>query len=181
MFLSENCSKALCFADEAHSGQMRDFSGEPYIEHPKRVAEIVSEAGMDDEHIIIALLHDTIEDTDVTSEQIHKQFGTTVGVGVDYLTEPAKARGDANSMPKEKRKAEFLRQLETAPKDIKAIKLCDILDNTRDMSLYYKKNTVRAEKFYFAKMDMLTRLIKSDPVLFEKAAKALDTLRIQLI
>lgn len=178
---SANIMVAHQFAVEAHSGQTRDFSGEPYVRHPERVAKILKDAAFDEHVIIAALLHDTVEDTEVTSEEIHKKFGSEVGILVDALTEPAKARGEYHSTPKVQRKAEFLRQLEDAPHLAKCIKLADITDNTRDFCTYFDKNTVRAENFYFAKRDMLTRLYDSDADLYAMAAEQLEKLKELLI
>ncbi len=70
--------RAFRYADAQHAGQLRK-SGEPYIIHPLHVAEIVAELGMDMDSIIAALLHDCIEDTGSTHEDIAKLFGATVG------------------------------------------------------------------------------------------------------
>ncbi len=178
---SPNILRAYNFAKDAHSGQTRDFSGDDYFCHPFRVANTMYNLGFHETVVIAALLHDTIEDTDVDSDDIHKKFGSEVGILVDALTEPAKARGNQHSVPKYQRKAEFLKQLETAPTLAKAIKLADIIDNTNDFCKYYTMNTGRAERFYFAKMDMLTRMIGANPILYIRAEKSLDELRLLLI
>src|SRR5579871_3795302 len=75
----------------AHEGQTRK-SGEPYITHPVAVAGILAELGMDPETIIAAILHDTLEDTQLTSEQITTEFGPTVTELVDGVTKLDKVR-----------------------------------------------------------------------------------------
>ena len=65
--------KAYAFADEAHRGQLRS-SGDPYIIHPVEVAQTLAELRLDLHSIITGLLHDTVEDTSVTLEQIEKEF-----------------------------------------------------------------------------------------------------------
>ncbi len=75
----------------AHEGQTRK-SGEPYITHPVAVAGILAELGMDAETIIAAILHDTLEDTKLTSEQITAEFGATVTELVDGVTKLDKVR-----------------------------------------------------------------------------------------
>ena len=76
---------AFEYAFRAHGDQKRK-SGEPYIIHPLAAAEIVAELGLDEESIIAALLHDCIEDTNATHEDIAKQFGETVAMLVDGVT-----------------------------------------------------------------------------------------------
>jgi GTP pyrophosphokinase len=76
---------AITFATEAHEGQTR-ASGEPYITHPLAVAIILTEWGMDVDSVIAGVLHDTIEDTDVTPEQIKTEFGPVVAFLVDGVT-----------------------------------------------------------------------------------------------
>src|SRR6516225_12347518 len=77
--------KAYLIGARAHAGQTRK-SGEPYITHPVAVAGILAELGMDAETIIAAILHDTLEDTQLTSEQITAEFGETVTELVDGVT-----------------------------------------------------------------------------------------------
>ena len=76
---------------EAHEGQTRK-SGEPYITHPVAVAGILAELGMDAETIIAAILHDTLEDTKLTSDEITNEFGPTVTELVDGVTKLDKVR-----------------------------------------------------------------------------------------
>jgi len=65
--------KAYLFANEKHGGQVR-LSGEPYIRHPLEVADILSDLELDDSSICAALLHDVIEDSEVTHEEIAEEF-----------------------------------------------------------------------------------------------------------
>ena len=80
---------AFEFAAEAHSGQMRK-SGEPYITHPVGVADIVASLKLDELSLCAALLHDTVEDTDVTLEDIETRFGAEVAALVDGVTKLGK-------------------------------------------------------------------------------------------
>ena len=77
--------EAYEFADQAHHGQTRK-SGEPYILHPLAVADIVVNMQMDTISIIAALLHDVVEDTTVSLEEIRNHFGNTCAMLVDGLT-----------------------------------------------------------------------------------------------
>ncbi len=84
-FDMETIQKAYEIAKTAHEGQFRD-SGDPYIIHPLEVASIVVDLGMDSESVEAALLHDVVEDTDVTLPQIEKQFGKEVALLIDGVT-----------------------------------------------------------------------------------------------
>ena len=77
--------RAFTYADNAHARQLRK-DGSPYITHPLAVAEIVAELELDTDSIIAALLHDCIEDTGATHEEIAKLFGATVADLVEGVT-----------------------------------------------------------------------------------------------
>src|SRR2546422_4754703 len=77
--------RAFTFAEESHRGQKR-LSGEDFIEHPIGVATILADLGMDTTTLVAALLHDVVEDTDLTLEQIEGRFGPQVTRIVDGLT-----------------------------------------------------------------------------------------------
>ena len=81
--------KAYDFANENHKGQLRK-SGEPYIIHPVQVAYTLATLGLDDETICAALLHDVVEDTTVTINDITKEFGEAVAEMVDGVTKLGK-------------------------------------------------------------------------------------------
>ena len=81
--------KAIDITVKAHEGQMR-ASGEPYCIHPIAVAEILTELKLDTASLITALLHDTLEDTKITLEDIEKEFGKEVAKLVDGVTKLAK-------------------------------------------------------------------------------------------
>ncbi|KAJ3209740.1 Guanosine-3',5'-bis(diphosphate) 3'-pyrophosphohydrolase MESH1 [Entophlyctis luteolus] len=121
---------AAAFAAEKHRGQRRkDLAATPYINHPIGVARILAiEGGVEDEFVLAAaLLHDTVEDTDTTFEEIDSRFGSTVGRIVREVT-------DDKSLDKAERKR---LQIETAPsksKEAKLVKLADKIYNLRDLS-----------------------------------------------
>ena len=81
----ETLREAFLVAKEAHEGQTRS-SGEPYIIHPVAVARILAEMHLDNETLMAALLHDVIEDTEVTKEELAAQFGETVAELVDGVS-----------------------------------------------------------------------------------------------
>ncbi|MBC7753705.1 MAG: bifunctional (p)ppGpp synthetase/guanosine-3',5'-bis(diphosphate) 3'-pyrophosphohydrolase, partial [Moraxellaceae bacterium] len=82
---SQVIEKAYAFSQKAHEGQMRR-SGEPYITHPLSVAGILADLKLDLDTILTGLLHDTVEDTSVTLEDIKREFGPTVASLVDGVT-----------------------------------------------------------------------------------------------
>ena len=75
-------------AEEMHRGQLRK-SGEPYLIHPMAVAEILADLGMDEETIVAGLLHDVVEDTSYTEEELIVDFGEDVAMLVDGVTKLA--------------------------------------------------------------------------------------------
>ena len=125
-------SRAYDVAEEMHRNQLRK-SGEEYLIHPLAVAEILAELGMDSETIAAGLLHDVIEDTSYTVEDMTKDFGTEVTELVDGVTKLSALKFES----KEERQAENLRKMFLAmSKDIRVliIKLADRLHNLRTIN-----------------------------------------------
>lgn len=123
--------EAYEFADKAHSGQVRK-SGEPYILHPLAVADIVVGMQMDPTSIVAALLHDVVEDTSVSLEDIHKRFGPSCAMLVDGLTKLERIQFRS----KEEQQNENYRKMFVAmANDIRVIviKLADRLHNMRTL------------------------------------------------
>ncbi|MCD8078593.1 MAG: HD domain-containing protein, partial [Lachnospiraceae bacterium] len=87
--------KAYRIAVKQHEGQLRK-SGEPYIIHPLRVAIILAELEMDKESIIAGILHDVVEDTDMTLEDVEREFGSDVALLVDGVTKLTRLSWDAD-------------------------------------------------------------------------------------
>jgi len=129
--------KAAYFAIEAHTGQKRR-SGEDYVNHSFAVAGIAHELGLDSDTIIAALLHDTVEDTPVTLDQLKKKFGSDVATLVDGVTkmEVIQEFADQGNKTNQNAKAESLRKMMLAMVDdvrVVLIKLCDRLHNMRTL------------------------------------------------
>lgn len=129
--------EAKKFAICAHRGvdQRRKYTNEPYEVHPFAVAKIVKEFGGSDEMIAAALLHDTVEDTPTTIEDIIKNFGKLVSVYVSGLTDVAKPE-DGN---RAKRLMINNRHIGEQCSSVKTIKLADRIDNVYSIYRHDKK------------------------------------------
>lgn len=132
--------EAVIFACRKHSGQRRKLSDAPYFLHPMEVASIVGTMSEDQNLLAAAVLHDTVEDTDTTLEEIKEIFGTRVYLLV--MTETEEKREDRP--PKETwklRKEETLNIIEhTKDMDVKKLWLGDKLSNLRSFCREYRKH-----------------------------------------
>ncbi|MCD7796559.1 MAG: bifunctional (p)ppGpp synthetase/guanosine-3',5'-bis(diphosphate) 3'-pyrophosphohydrolase [Clostridiales bacterium] len=128
---SEKIKSAYDLAHDAHKNQRRR-SGEPYIMHPVAVAKILFQLGMDNECIISALLHDVVEDTQYTIDDIKERFGAEVALLVDGVTK----LGQISLSTREEVQSENIRKMFIAMnEDVRVIiiKLCDRLHNMRTL------------------------------------------------
>ena len=134
---SKRIKEAIKLATDAHEGQLRK-SGDPYITHPLAVMKIVEDWGMDEDTIIAAVLHDTIEDTDVTLKDIKERFGEQVAFLVDGVTKLGNVRSGMKDLDTylPSTKNNLLRLLVATGADIRVliIKLADRLHNLRTLS-----------------------------------------------
>jgi len=120
--------RAFVFAEQAHRQQRRK-NGDPYIGHPVAVANIATDLKLDEEAICAALLHDTVEDTEATFEELREIFGQDIAELVDGVTKLSKIRFRS----KEERQAENFRKMVLAmSKDLRVI-LVKIADRTHNM------------------------------------------------
>ena len=125
--------RAYQLAYDAH-GEQKRRSGEPYITHPVQVAALLWELGMDTDCVVAALLHDVVEATPTSLEEVSKQFGPDVALLVDGVTK----LGKIQFTTKEDEQAENIRKMLLAmSKDIRVIliKLCDRLHNMRTLEV----------------------------------------------
>lgn len=126
----EVLDRAIKFATIAHEGQVRKYTGEPYITHPIEVACTVATVQHTTAMLVAAVLHDTVEDTDVTLEDIEREFGAEVRELVYWLTDKSRPE-DGNRAT---RKAIDRAHLAQAPPQAQTVKLCDLLSNTRSIT-----------------------------------------------
>ena len=124
--------KAYHFADEAHAGATRK-SGEPFIAHPVEVAIILADLRMDAETLTAALLHDTVEDTEVTSQLVEQEFGPRVAQLVDGVTKITRIEVETLT---DEQAATIRKMFVAMSKDIRVIviKLADRLHNMRTLA-----------------------------------------------
>ena len=165
---TENSNKereALEFARLSHGSQTRKYRNELYIEHPKRVAEIVRTVNHTSEMICAAYLHDVVEDTPISLKEIESKFGNIIAKLVDELTDEYVKEKYPNLNRKIRKQKETERQ-KIISNEAKTIKLADVIDNTPDIS----KNDPRFARRYIPEMAALVKALKGgDPILWGRA------------
>ena len=147
-------NRAYVFSVQKHGSQKR-ASGDPYFSHPIEVAGILTDFSLDDQTIVTALLHDTIEDTLVTYEEIESAFGKDVARMVDGVTKLSKIE----AMSENERAAENLRKFLLAMSDdirVLLVKLADRLHNMR--TLHFIKNEAKRRRIARETMDIYAPL-----------------------
>ncbi|MFJ4622922.1 RelA/SpoT family protein [Streptomyces sp. NPDC088812] len=134
--------RAYVLAESSHRGQMRK-SGEPYITHPLAVTLILAELGAETTTLTASLLHDTVEDTDVTLEQVREEFGEEVRYLVDGVTKLEKVDYGAAAEPET-----FRKMLVATGNDVRvmSIKLADRLHNMRTLGVMRPEKQARIAK-----------------------------------
>lgn len=147
--------EALEFARKAHGNQQRKYIEEPYIEHPKRVAEIVRTVPHTTEMICAAYLHDVVEDTSVSIQDIERKFGKKIAGLVQELTDKYIKENYQHLNRKARKKKEVERQAKISA-EAKTIKLADVIDNTRDIL----KNNKKFARRYVPEMEALTEALQ---------------------
>ncbi|KOV54531.1 kinase [Streptomyces sp. AS58] len=138
----EPLRRAYVLAESSHRGQMRK-SGEPYITHPLAVTLILAELGAETTTLTASLLHDTVEDTDVTLDQVGRQFGAEVRYLVDGVTKLEKVDYGAAAEPET-----FRKMLVATGNDVRvmSIKLADRLHNMRTLGVMRPEKQARIAK-----------------------------------
>ncbi len=157
---------ALSFATAAHAGQLRKWTCEPYVEHPKRVAAAIRDAGYGYPEQIVALLHDVLEDTPVTPEQMREAFGTWVTQEVQALTDVDHSHGNRAT-----RRLIDAKRLAGASPLVQSIKCADALDNVPSIVQYGDLNF--AALVLREKRNLIPQLVHADAGLRARAMGAL--------
>lgn len=128
--------RAIIYAVEAHAGTERRGKGFPYIVHPMEAVEIVATITPDQEILAAAALHDTVEDTDITIEQIRAEFGDRIASLVGAETDDV-VDGQSEEESWHDRKLAAINRLSKASKDAKTVALGDKLSNMRAIARDY--------------------------------------------
>lgn len=158
--------RAKEFATRWHAsiGQVRKYTGEPYINHPGAVAELVRSVPHDEAMLAAAWLHDVVEDTPCSIEDVEAEFGSEVAALVGWLTDVSKP-ADGN---REKRKAMDREHTARSPASAKTVKLADLIDNSRSI-LEFDPDFARV--YIHEKERLLAVLTEGDPTLHAMATK----------
>jgi hypothetical protein len=164
--MADLVSRARSYATEAHQriDHRRKYNDEPYHVHLSAVAKLVASVTDDEEMVAAAWLHDTVEDTEATLEDIEASFGRPVAELVEELTDVSRP-GDGN---RSVRKAIDRRHLAQASKRAKTVKLADLIDNCKDIT----RHDPRFARIYLSEMDgLLDVLQEGDTRLLKRARK----------
>ena len=124
-------NEAILYATEKHSGQLRKGTNLPYIVHPMEVLNILIRMNAHEALLMAGILHDPVEDTDATIDEIAALFGEETAALVEAHTEKNK------ELPWWERKLKSIEHLRTAPQDVKLLILADKLSNLRSMAHDY--------------------------------------------
>ena len=155
--------KAIFFATQAHAGQTRKYTGEPYVNHPVEVMQLVSTVTDDPEILAAAVLHDVVEDTPATIMNIRIGFNRRVAELVDDLTDVSKPEDGNRATRKELDRQHTAK----ASPDAKTIKLADLISNSRSIM---KDDPNFAKVYMKEKTALLEVLTEGNIILFKQAS-----------
>lgn len=161
--------RAAHFAHAAHAAvdQRRKYTGEPYIEHPFAVARLVMTVTDDEATVAAALLHDTVEDTQATLEDIAREFGADVAMLVGWLTDVSQP-ADGNRVVRKEIDRQHTAQADSRAK---TVKLADLIDNTRSIVTHDRPF---ARVYLVEKERLLEVLTDGHPELYRLAFQTLQ-------
>ncbi|GGO89097.1 hypothetical protein GCM10011348_46050 [Marinobacterium nitratireducens] len=162
--MNRSAIEAMRFAIQAHSGQVRKYTGEPYWKHLAEVAGIVATATGEQHMITAAWLHDVVEDTEVRLADVHDNFGYEVARLVSGLTDVSKP-ADGN---RERRKAIDRLHIANGCHRVQTIKCADLISNTGSIVVHDKEF---ARVYLKEKRALLEVMDKADPDLLAAAWK----------
>jgi (p)ppGpp synthase/HD superfamily hydrolase len=169
--LSDLVERAIRLAARAHAGQTRKGDGEPFITHPVAVALLCARAGLDAETTAAALLHDVLEDTDVTFEKLAREVGEEVALSVSFVT-----KEEGGSWSEKSRR--YVERLKSADRRALAVAAADKIHNLYAMRLAFEREGSKVERrfnstfqerveSYAAVRDLLIELWPDCPLLPE--------------
>ena len=164
--MSDLVDRARVYATEAHQriNHRRKYNNEPYHVHLSAVAKLVASVTDDEEMVAAAWLHDTVEDTQATLEDVEAEFGVQVAEIVEELTDVSKP-GDGNRV---RRKQIDRMHLAQASKRAKTVKLADLIDNCKDIT----RHDPRFAQVYLAEMNSLLDVLQGgNEQLYKRAEK----------
>jgi (p)ppGpp synthase/HD superfamily hydrolase len=172
------------FADNAHGDQQRKYTSERYIVHPVRVMKLCKEYTNDITLLAAALLHDVLEDTPITKEEMRDYLIDVMGVEngvrtvqlVEELTD-VYVKDRYPDWNRRKRKRRESDRIEKTSSGSQTVKYADIIDNTVEIA---DKETDFARVFLFECKDLLKRMTKGSPQLYHRATKTVDDCILQL-
>jgi len=174
----EILEKVKSFASIAHGDQQRKYTPEPYIVHPIRVMKICREYTEDIAVLSAALLHDVLEDTSVTLEQLHNFLISIMDVGtakrtLDYVVELTDVYTKKNypQWNRRKRKQKETERMEKTSPESQTIKYADVIDNCNEIVVYDKDF---AGRFLYECRDQLKKLDKGDSKLYTHAINVVE-------
>ena len=160
---NELLNKAIIYAVEKHAGQLRKGTQIPYIVHPMEVLALLNEMRADMTVIIAGVLHDTVEDTSATIDDIIREFGEDVAELVGNHTED-------KSKTWFQRKSQGLRELAEGSFDLKCLVLADKLSNVRNM---YRDYMIEGDEYW----DRFNAPFEKQAWYYNSAVKALEELK----
>jgi (p)ppGpp synthase/HD superfamily hydrolase len=170
--LSENAAKI--FAKRAHEGQLRKYTLTPYITHPANVVNIVKSVDHTPIMICAAWLHDVVEDTPVTIEEIESEFGVDVATMVAGLTDVS-GLSDGN---RDARKSMDRSHTASQSPDTKTVKIADLIDNSFSIT----KHDAEFAKVYMREKELLLEVLREgNSELWDKAMRIVCEYKFTLI
>ena len=171
--VSESVAKAYMFARSAHEGQVRKYTGEPYIIHPLEVMDIVKSVPHTEEMLCAALLHDVVEDCEVNYQELSDIFGDEVAIMVNCLSDRSKPE-DGNRVS---RKEIDRIWISVSGPQVKTIKLADLISNSKSI-LEHDKDFA---KVYIKEKELLLEVLaEGDPTLYERAKDIVERAKKEL-
>jgi (p)ppGpp synthase/HD superfamily hydrolase len=150
--------EATAFAERWHGSQTRP-AGEPYLEHLLEATRVLVEAvGVTDPDILrAAVLHDVVEDTPCTLEEVRERFGDRVATLVDWVTKPPRSEGES----REEARAAYLERLRNAPEDAVLVKLADRLSNVQRLDTHPRPE--KSRDYYVETVRFVLPLAERNP------------------